>query len=109
MPASSVNYSTFYCGVSLMHLILYSSCFEHRFLQPYLLSHWERIKSFFDNRPSRYQGTSRHKEIELLPVHLREEAYLTLACTTVQRVRTAAGVLVGNLRKIHLQDLPSFL
>jgi hypothetical protein len=34
---------------------------------------------------------------------------LTLRCTMVQRVRTAAGVLPGNFLKIQSQDLSSFL
>jgi hypothetical protein len=54
-------------------------------------------------------ATSRHIELELLPVHLWEEAYLTLCCTMVQRVRTAAGVLPGNFLKVQSQDLSSFL
>lgn len=49
------------------------------------------------------------QELELPPVHLWEEAHLTLRCTMVQRVRTAAGVLPGNLPKIQSQDLSSFL
>jgi hypothetical protein len=47
------------------------------------------------------------EEVELPAVHQREEAYLTLRRTMVQRVHTAAGVLLGNLPKIQSQDLPS--
>ena len=38
-----------------------------------------------------------------------QEVYATLGCIMLHRVSTAAGVLVENLRKIDLQDLPSFL
>ena len=41
-------------------------------------------------------------------VHQRDEAYSTLACTLFKRVRVAARVLPGNLRKIHSRDLPFF-
>jgi len=66
-------------------------------------------RSFADIHPGRRQGTSRHLELELLPVSLREEAYLPLGRTMFQRIRIAGRVLPGNLRKIHSQDLPSFL
>jgi hypothetical protein len=39
----------------------------------------------------------------------RRELILTLRCTMVQRVRTAAGVLPGNFLKIQSQGLPSVL
>jgi hypothetical protein len=38
-----------------------------------------------------------------------EESYSTLGRIMFHRVRTAAGVLVENFWKIHLQGLPSFL
>jgi len=51
-----------------------------------------------------------HREIELLPVHLREEAFLRLFLTTLGHWRNAGRVLLPlNLQKIHFQDLPSFL
>jgi hypothetical protein len=41
------------------------------------------------------------------PVHLREEAYSPLGRMVFRRVRSAAAILSANLRKIHVQDLPS--
>ncbi|KAH8797034.1 hypothetical protein F5882DRAFT_22836, partial [Hyaloscypha sp. PMI_1271] len=58
---------------------------------------------------SRRHWTSRHTKLELPPVHLREEAYSPLGRIIFQRVRIAGRVLPGNLRKIHPQDLSSFL
>jgi hypothetical protein len=40
---------------------------------------------------------------------LPEEVYSTLGLIVFHRVRIAGRVLPGNLRKIHSQDLPSFL
>jgi site-specific DNA-cytosine methylase len=42
-------------------------------------------------------------------LHLWEEAYLTLHCTMVQRMRAAARVLLENLPKIHSEDFALFL
>ena len=36
---------------------------------------YRRTRSSLDIRPSRCLGTGRHTELELLPVHLQEEAY----------------------------------
>jgi hypothetical protein len=60
-------------------------------------------------RPSRCQGASRHAGLEPLPVHLREEVYSPLGRIIFQRIHIAGRVLPGNLRKIHSQDLSSFL
>jgi hypothetical protein len=68
-----------------------------------------RIRFSSGIRPSRCQGTSRHIELELLPVHLWEETHSPLGRIMFQRVRTAGRVLPGNLPKIHSQGLPSFL
>jgi len=51
-----------------------------------------------------------HREIELLLIHLREEAFLPLFLIMLGRWRKAGKVLLPlNLQKIYFQDLPSFL
>jgi hypothetical protein len=55
-----------------------------------------RIGSISDIRPGRRQWTSAHIELELPPVHLREEAYSPLGRIMFQRVRIAGPVLPGN-------------
>ena len=50
-----------------------------------------------------------HTELELLPVHLREESYSPRGRTISQRVRIVRRVLPGNLPKIHSQGMPSDL
>jgi hypothetical protein len=55
-----------------------------------------RIGSISDIRPVRRQWTSAHIELELPPVHLREEAYSPLVRIMFQRVRIAGPVLPGN-------------
>jgi hypothetical protein len=62
--------------------------FERRVPQPYLLPCWDW--PIEGRGRSRALKTSRHIEFKLLSVYLWEEAYLTLCCTMVQRVRTAA-------------------
>jgi hypothetical protein len=69
MSASDVNLSIFFCGVSPMHLIPY----------PY-------IKHTSLDRTCSRVGTARQTGLELLPVHLREEAYSPLGRTIFQRV-----------------------
>ena len=59
------------------------------------------------NRTCSRVGTGRDKDKSPFRCssRQREEAYLTLRCTMVQRVRTAAGVLAGNFLKIHFCPL----
>ena len=110
MSASDDNLSIFFCGIPPMHLVPYTPRFKRRFPRaPALGLADKRTRSLSDIRPGRHQGTSRHIELELPPVHLREEAYSPLRFTMLKRWRTACSVLPRNLRKIHFQGLPSFL
>jgi hypothetical protein len=59
------------------------------------------IRSLSDIRPSRHQGTSRHTELELLPVHLGEEAYSLLG-RTMRRLRT---IIFRGRKNIYLRPL----
>ncbi|PMD18684.1 hypothetical protein NA56DRAFT_242457 [Hyaloscypha hepaticicola] len=89
---SKVNIFILSCNVSPMHLI------------PILLA---LNPASIDYTYSRV-GTC--TEIELLPVHLREEAFLHLFLTMLGHWRNAGRVLLPlNLWKIHFQHLPSFL
>jgi hypothetical protein len=64
------------------------------------------IRSYPDFRPSRFQGTSRCRALELLPVHVREDAYSSLGRTIFQRGwiarRTRGRVRLGRVTK-HLR------
>jgi hypothetical protein len=55
---------------------------------------------------NKFQRTSAHQQP---PIYLCEKAYSPLACTMFKRVRTAGWLLLGNCRKIHFHNLPSFL
>lgn len=66
------------------------------------------IRSLSNIRSGRHQGTSRHEELELLPVHLQGNPIASgpEPCSSVYV--SQARVLPGNLQKIHSQDLPAF-
>jgi len=66
------------------------------------------IRSLSNIRSGRHRGTSRHGELELLPVHLQGTLIASgpEPCSSVYV--SPARVLPGNLQKIHSQDLPAF-
>jgi hypothetical protein len=66
----------------------------------------KRTRSSSEVRSSRCLGTSRHTEVELLPVHLREEAYSPLRFTMLKRWRTAGRVLPGTCRRSSPKTCP---
>jgi hypothetical protein len=106
MSPSDIDLSIFFWGVSSVYLIpsilLALKLLPSTVYNPALGLADRKMRYSLDICPSRYLGTSRHTEIELLPIHLWEQVI-------VQHVHTPAGVLPGNLPKIQSQDMPSFL
>ena len=76
MSASDDNLFIFFCGVTPIHLIPQfpppSMSLPSTVATP-APGLANRTRFHLDVRPSRYEGICRHTELELLPVHLREE------------------------------------